>query len=126
MPAVGPYRPLVRAGDLVVCSGQIGARPGDSGPELVAGGFPAQADQALANVADLLTKEGLGWPQVVKVTAFLADIGDYAVFNERYVAALGASRPARSVVAVAGLPLGALVEVEVWAVAGDEAVPAAT
>ncbi len=86
----------------------------------------AQTDQALANVADLLAQEGLGWPEVVKVTAFLADIGDYAVFNERYTAALGASRPARSVVAVAGLPLGALVEVEVWAVAGDQAAPRAT
>lgn len=115
---VGPYSPLVRSGDLVVCSGQLGLVPGASPPRLVDGGVAAQADQALANVAALLDGERLGWPQVVKVTAFLADIDDYAVFNERYVAALGDSRPARSVVAVAGLPLGALVEVEVWADAG--------
>lgn len=126
MPAVGPYRPVVRAGDLVVCSGQLGARAGDRGPELVPGGFVAQCDQALANVATVLAQEGLGWPEVVKVTAFLADIGDYAAFNERYMAALGPSRPARSVVAVAGLPLGALVEVEVWAVAGEHAAPRTT
>lgn len=112
---VGPYSPLVRAGDLVVCSGQLGLRPGASPPALADGGVAAQTDQALANVADLLAGEGLGWGDVVKVTAFLADIGDYAAFNERYVAALGASRPARSVVGVAGLPMGGLVEVEVWA-----------
>ena len=117
-PAVGPYSPVRRVGDLVVCSGQLGARPGPSGPALVPGGTAAQVDQALANVADLLTGEGLGWGHVVKVTAFLADIGDYALFNERYVATLGDSRPARTVVAVAGLPLGAAVEVEVWADAG--------
>jgi 2-iminobutanoate/2-iminopropanoate deaminase len=53
----------------------------------------------------------------VKVTAYLADIGDYGVFNQLYAEALGDHRPARSVVAVAGLPLGALVEIEVWAYA---------
>lgn len=112
---VGPYAPLVRAGDLVVCSGQLGVHPGTAPPRLVDGGVAAQADQALTNVAALLADEGLGWPQVVKVTAFLADIADYGTFNERYLAAIGDSRPARSVVAVSGLPLGALVEVEVWA-----------
>lgn len=112
---VGPYRPVVRAGDLLVCSGQLGLDPASDPPRLVAGGFAAQVDQALANVAAVLAKEGAGWSDVVKVTAFLADMGDYATFNERYVAALGESRPARSVVAVAGLPLGALVEIEVWA-----------
>lgn len=111
---VGPYSPLVRSGDLVVTSGQLGLVPGDDPPRL-ADGLAGQVDRALANVASLLAAEGLGWPQVVKVTAFLADIADYGTFNERYLAALGDSRPARSVVAVAGLPLGALVEVEVWA-----------
>lgn len=115
---VGPYSPLVRFGDLVVCSGQLGLDPAAAAPRLVDGGVVAQTDQALANVAGLLAGAGLGWPQVVKVTIFLADIADYGVVNERYVAALGDSRPARSVVAVAGLPLGALVEVEAWAHAG--------
>lgn len=114
-PVAGPYSPVRRAGDLVVCSGQLGAQPGPDGPQLVAGGTGPQVDQALANVGELLDGEGLGWEHVVKVTAYLADIGDYAQFNERYVAALGDNRPARTVVAVAGLPLGAAVEVEVWA-----------
>lgn len=115
--SVGPYSPVLRAGNLVVCSGQLGLMPGATPPRLVAGGLEPQVDRALANLADLLAGEGLGWGQVVKVTAFLADIADYAAFNERYMAALGGHRPARSVVAVAGLPLGGLVEVEAWAVA---------
>ena len=98
----------------MVCSGQIGLCSSPQGPVL-AEGFAAQVDQALANVADVLAGERLGWGDVVKVTAFLADMADYAVFNARYVAVLGDHRPARSVVAVVGLPLGALVEVEVWA-----------
>ncbi len=118
-PVAGPYSPVRRAGDLVVCSGQLGAVPGPDGPELVPGGTGPQIDQAMANVAELLAGQGLGWEHVVKVTAFLADIGDYGLFNERYVAAVGDSRPARTVVAVAGLPLGAAVEVEVWAQAGQ-------
>jgi len=113
--AVGPYAPVVAAGDLLVCSGQLGIVLGSSPPRLVDGGIVGQTDQALANVVAVLGSAGAGWADVVKVTAFLADIGDYATFNERYVAALGPCRPARSVVAVAGLPLGALVEVEVWA-----------
>lgn len=112
---VGPYSPVVRSGPWVVCSGQLGLRPGPAGPEPAAGGIAAQAAQALANVAELLGSEGLGWPDVVKTTVFLADMADYAVFNEIYAAVLGAARPARSVVAVAGLPLGGLVEVEAWA-----------
>ncbi len=118
---VGPYQPLVRAGELVVCSGQLGLVPGSSPPRLVDGGLVAQTDQALANLTELLAGVGLGWAHVVKVTAFLVDIADYAVFNERYLATLGDVRPARSVVAVAGLPLGALVEIEAWAsfAAGD-------
>lgn len=112
---VGPYSPTVRAGKFVVCSGQIGITSGPRGPALVPGGFAAQARQALENVTALLASEGLGWQDVVKTTAYLSDIADYAGFNEIYVEALGPHRPARSVVAVAGLPMGALVEIEVWA-----------
>jgi 2-iminobutanoate/2-iminopropanoate deaminase len=116
MPApVGPYAPLVEAGPLVVLSGQLGLRPGPEGPELVPGGTGPEATQALANVADLLAEAGLGWSDVVKVTVFLADIADYQELNQRYLEAIGSARPARTVVAVAGLPLGARVEVEVWA-----------
>jgi len=112
---VGPYSPTARVGDLLVCSGQIGIRTGPDGPELVPGGLEAQARQALANLEGLLEGEGLGWSHVFKTTVFLADIGDYAAFNAIYAHTLGDHRPARSVVSVSGLPLGALVEIEAWA-----------
>ena len=114
---VGPYAPSLRAGEWLVCSGQIGIGPGPEGPRLV-DGFAAQTGQALHNVRQLLSEAGLSWPAVVKVTAFLADIGDYGEFNRLYLEELGDHRPARSVVAVAGLPLGARVEIEVWAWTG--------
>ena len=113
---VGPYAPAVRCGPWLVCSGQVGIGPGPDGPVL-AEGLEAQTRRAMANVRELLMGRGLDWANVVKTTVFLADIGDYGRFNELYVEALGAHRPARSVVAVAGLPLGALVEIEAWAYA---------
>jgi 2-iminobutanoate/2-iminopropanoate deaminase len=112
---VGPYAPAVRAGPWLVCSGQVGIRTEGGVPALVEGGVTAQARQALENVDALLAGRGLGWENVVKTTVFLTDMADYGTFNEIYVAALGDHRPARTLVAVAGLPLGALVEVEVWA-----------
>ncbi len=113
---VGPYSAWRRAGPFVVCSGQIGIEPGPDGPVL-AQGLVAQARRAMANVASLLAEQDLGWGHVVKTSVFLADIADYAAFNDVYVDSLGDHRPARSVVAVAGLPLGALVEIEAWAYA---------
>ncbi len=115
---IGPYAPAVRAGPWLVCSGQLGARQGDSGPELVSGDFEAQARQALANVEEILGGRGVGWANVVKTTVFLAGMGHYSSFNQIYAEVLGEHRPARSVVGVASLPLGALVEVEAWAYAG--------
>ena len=115
---VGPYAPAVRAGQWLASSGQIGARSTPDGPVLVEGGFAEQARQALRNVSDLLAGRSLSWANVVKATVYLADMGDYGEFNDIYLSVIGDSRPARSVVAVAALPLGALVEVEVWAFAG--------
>jgi 2-iminobutanoate/2-iminopropanoate deaminase len=69
----------------------------------------------VANIGDLLGGEGRSLADVVKTTVFLADIGDYPAMNEAYMGAFGDHRPARSAFAVAGLPLGALVEVEAWA-----------
>jgi 2-iminobutanoate/2-iminopropanoate deaminase len=112
---VGPYAPAVRAGPWLVCSGQVGVRSESGGPVLVEGGLAGQARQALENVGALLTGRGFDWDNVVKTTVFLTDMADYGTFNEIYMAALGDHRPARSLVAVAALPLGALVEVEVWA-----------
>jgi 2-iminobutanoate/2-iminopropanoate deaminase len=120
---VGPYSPAMRAGQWLVCSGQIGIEQSPDGPALVAGGFEAQARQALANVAGILWGRQLGWVHVVKTTVFLTDMADYAVFNAIYTEALGVHRPARSVVAVNALPMGALVEIEAWAYGGDAPLP---
>jgi 2-iminobutanoate/2-iminopropanoate deaminase len=113
---VGPYTPIVRAGDWLVVSGQVGQRDG----KLVDGGLQAQVTQALANLRTLLEGEGATLNQVAKTTVFLVDIADYAAMNEAYIEAMGDHRPARSAVAVAGLPLGAAVEVEAWAYIGEE------
>ncbi len=111
---VGPYTPIVRTGDWLVCSGQVGIVDG----ALVDGGLEAQTVQALANLESLLHGEGASLPDVVKTTVFLTDMGDYTVMNQIYIAAFGDHRPARSAVAVAALPLGALVEIEAWARVG--------
>ena len=111
---VGPYTPVVRAGDWLVVSGQVGINDG----KLVTGGVQAELRQALANLRALLEGEGASLTDVAKTTLFLRHIDDYAAVNEAYVEAFGDHRPARSAVAVAGLPLGALVEVEAWAWVG--------
>ena len=92
-------------------SGQVGLRDGRLVPEGTAG----QLRQAIANLSDLLEAEGASLADVVKTTVFLLHMRDYADMNEAYVAAFGETRPARSAVAVAELPIGALVEVEAWA-----------
>ncbi|MDQ1357869.1 MAG: 2-iminobutanoate/2-iminopropanoate deaminase [Acidimicrobiaceae bacterium] len=107
---VGPYSPIVQAGDWLVCSGQLGL----SGGQLVEG-LAAQVTQALANAETLLTSQGASLTDVVKTTVFLTDMADFGPMNEAYAAAFGDHRPARSAFAVAGLPLGAVVEIEVWA-----------
>jgi 2-iminobutanoate/2-iminopropanoate deaminase len=108
---VGPYTPVVRAGDWLVCSGQLGLRDGT----MVAGGVAAQLTVAIDNLAALLAGAGAGLGDVAKTTVFLTDMDDYTEMNDAYVEAFGDHRPARSAVAVAGLPLGALVEIEAWA-----------
>lgn len=108
---VGPYTPIVRAGEWLVVSGQLGLVDGT----LVPGGVTEQVTQALENLAGLLATEGAGLGNVVKTTVFLRDMADYDAVNAAYVEAFGAHRPARSAVAVAGLPRDALVEVEAWA-----------
>jgi 2-iminobutanoate/2-iminopropanoate deaminase len=72
--------------------------------------------QALANAEILLESQGASLNDVVKTTVFLADIADFPAMNDAYTAAFGTHRPARSAFAVAALPLGAAVEIEVWAV----------
>jgi len=113
---VGPYTPIVRAGDWLIVSGQVGLKDG----ALVAGGVASQLTQALANLKALLEREGATLNHIKKTTVFLTDIADFATMNEAYIAALGDHRPARSAVAVAALPVGAAVEVEAWAYIGKE------
>jgi 2-iminobutanoate/2-iminopropanoate deaminase len=107
MPPVGPYTPAVRAGDWLIVSGQIGL-----GPDGLGDGFAGQLHQALTNLDAVLAEHGARADQVVKTTVFLVDMDDYATMNDVYCAGFGDHRPARSAVAVAALPLGAVVEVE--------------
>ena len=111
---VGPYTPVMRAGDWLVVSGQVGVADG----QLVTGGVHAELRQALANMAGLLEAEGASLADVVKTTVYLRHIDDYSAMNEAYVKVFGEHRPARSAVAVSALPLGAFVEVEAWAFTG--------
>jgi 2-iminobutanoate/2-iminopropanoate deaminase len=109
---VGPYTPIVRAGEWLVVSGQVGIADG----KLVSGGLDAELRQAMANLEGLLASEGATLGDVTKTTVFLRHLGsDYARMNEVYMEIFGDHRPARSAVGVADLPIGALVEVEAWA-----------
>jgi 2-iminobutanoate/2-iminopropanoate deaminase len=112
---VGPYTPIVRAGDWLVVSGQVGIADG----KLVGGGLEGELRQAIANLEGLLGSEGASLADVTKTTVFLKHLGgDYARMNEVYVELFGDHRPARAAIGVAELPLGALVEVEAWAYVG--------
>jgi 2-iminobutanoate/2-iminopropanoate deaminase len=112
--AGGPYSGAVRAGGWLVLAGQVGVDPATG--ELVAGGTEAQFERALRNVEAILGDGGAGWADVAKVTILLADDpGMMPTLNTLYAEHLGEHRPARTTLGVAWLPLGALVEVEVWA-----------
>jgi 2-iminobutanoate/2-iminopropanoate deaminase len=108
---LGPYTPVVRAGDFIVVSGQGGLLDGVK----VSGGLVAETAQTMHNLESLLASMGASMSDVVKTTCFLTDMEDYAAFNEEYMKAFGTHRPSRSCVAVAALPAGFLVEVEAWA-----------
>lgn len=127
---IGPYTPIVRAGPWLISSGQLGLEPaairtgpaGDddpgplpAAPKLVPGGMEAQLTQALTNGEALLRSEGASLGDVVKTTVFVTRMDEYAGINLAYAACFGDHRPARTVIGVAALPLGALVEVELWA-----------
>lgn len=108
---VGPYTPVVQAGEWIVVSGQVGIIDG----KLADPGFDAQCVQALANLRGHLESVGASLDDVVKTTVFLRHMTDYPRMNELYCEAFGDHRPARSAIGVAELPIGALVEVEAWA-----------
>lgn len=108
---VGPYTPVVRAGEWIIVSGQLGLRDG----ALVDGGVAAQTAQAIVNLEAQLATVGAGLGDVVKTLCFLTDIDTFATFNGAYVEGFGEHRPARSTIGVAALPFGGAVEIEAWA-----------
>ena len=113
--AIGPYEQAIKANGFVYTAGQIGLEPATG--ELVAGGLEAHARRVLDNVTAVLEAAGSSWGQVVKTTIYLNDMADFAAVNAIYEGYLGSAKPARTTVAVAGLPKGALVEVDVVALA---------
>jgi 2-iminobutanoate/2-iminopropanoate deaminase len=108
---IGPYSPIVRAGDFLIVSGQIPIADG----KVVDGGVAAQTTQVMKNVATQLATMGATLNDVVKTMCFLTDMENFAAFNEAYIEALGDHRPARSTVEVSALPGNFGVEVEAWA-----------
>ena len=115
-PVRGPYSPAVRAGDWIVCAGQVGVDPATGA--LVEGGVRAETLQVLANLRAVLGDAEASWADVAKVGIFLVDLGDFGVVNDVYESEIGVHRPARSTVQVAALPAGAVVEIECWAYVG--------
>lgn len=106
--AIGPYSQGFIAGDFVYTSGQIPVNPADG---TVPEGIAAQTEQSCKNVGAILEAADSGYDKVIKTTCFLADIADFAAFNEVY-AKYFTSKPARSCIAVKDLPKGVLCEIE--------------
>ena len=109
--ALGPYTPVVRAGDWVIVSGQLGVLDG----KLVSGGVATQTAQAIVNLKNQLATIGLTLQDVKKTLCFLTDMDTFNTFNDAYVKGFGGSRPARSTIGVAALPFRGAVEIEAWA-----------
>ena len=112
--AIGPYSQAIEANGFLFTAGMIALDPVSM--EIVGGGdVAAQSEQVLKNLSAVLAQAGAGWSDVVKTTVFLRDMGDFAALNAVYSRVLGESRPARSTVAVAGLPRDVRVEIELVA-----------
>ncbi len=117
--AIGPYTQAIRVGGMLYTSGQVALDPATG--QLVEGGIAEQTRQALENLKAVLIAGGSSLDRVVKTLVFLRSMQDFAAMNEvyaEYLASAGSVAPARSTVAVAGLPRDALVEIEVIALAG--------
>ena len=110
--AIGPYSQAIKCGDLVFTSGQIAINPITS--QVEATDINGQTEQVCKNICALLEAAGTSIEKVIKTTCFLADMGDFAAFNQIY-GKYFVSKPARSCVAVKTLPKNVLVEVEVIA-----------
>lgn len=108
--AIGPYSVAIQTDGFVFCSGQLGLDPASG--ELVSAEVEAQTRQALANLKNVLEAASSGLENVVKTTVFLKDMADFPKMNAVYGEFFSANPPARSTIAVAGLPKGGLVEIE--------------
>ncbi|HYW31613.1 MAG TPA: RidA family protein [Gemmatimonas sp.] len=108
--AIGPYAQAVRANGFLFTAGQIALDPVTM--EIVSGDVAAQTERVLQNLSAILSEAGASWGDVVKTTVFLRDMGDFAAMNAVYARVLGSARPARSTVAVLGLPRDVRVEIE--------------
>jgi 2-iminobutanoate/2-iminopropanoate deaminase len=113
--AIGPYAQAIKANGVLYTAGQIPIDPKTG--NLVEGGVAAQTRQVLENLKAVLVAAGSSLDQVVKATVFLKNMADFAAMNEVYGEYLGAAKPARSTVAVAELPRGALIEIDLVALA---------
>lgn len=111
---VGPYSQATQVGNILFCSGQIAIDPKDD--SVSQGPVEQQAEQVLKNIGEVLKAAGLSYSNVAKTTIFLVDMADFAKVNEVYARYFKAPYPARSTIAVAGLPKGVRVEIEVTAV----------
>ncbi len=113
--AIGPYAQAIKAGAFIYTAGQIPIDPKTG--EFVSSGIAAQTRQVLENLKAVLEAGGSSLEKVVKTTVFLRNMSDFAVMNEIYAEYLGQIKPARSTVAVSELPRGALVEIDLIALA---------
>lgn len=113
--AIGPYEQAIKVGDLIYASGQIPLDPATG--NLVENNITSQTRQVMENLKGVLIAAGSSWERVVKTTVFLKNISDFAAMNEVYGHYLNNVKPARSTVAVADLPRGALVEIDLIAIA---------
>jgi 2-iminobutanoate/2-iminopropanoate deaminase len=116
--AIGPYSQAVISNGFLFTAGQVALDPAKG--ELVSGGITEQTTRALENLRAVLGEAGCDFSHVVKTTVFLIDMADFTAMNEVYGRVFGSHRPARSTVAVAGLPRGARVEIEVIATVSGE------
>jgi 2-iminobutanoate/2-iminopropanoate deaminase len=116
--AIGPYSQGIIANGFLFTAGQVALDPAKG--ELVSGGIVEQTTRALENLRAVLKEAGTDFSQVVKTTVFLVDMADFSEMNEVYGRVFGQHRPARSTVAVAALPRGARVEIEVIATVNGE------
>lgn len=107
---IGPYSQAVLFGSELYCSGQIPIDPATG--EMVGGDAAAQAERVIENLGAVLCAAGYEFANVVKTTIFLIDMNDFPAVNAVYERYFGASKPARSTVAVAGLPRGARIEMD--------------